>query len=679
MPGSVGTVFNVAPGFYGTEDITGAKTLVESKYANASDIVTLYEGLAQDYLSDLASYFTTQGAMPNTDVGLYSEIDFEGDSVAGEVDLQSAVNLMSNTSGDIPTEPEDTDIAVSEGTIPELDTLPANPVNNPTFESVPTTTAKAHTPDYGTEPDTTVDVTHPGDAPPVRDPDDVKMEGYTTPTEPSVTDITITGPPDYSVPDFEGEVVTTEIYSLAPNTSFNFNEGSYTSERTGYLSALGLAISTKLATDVVEGTGLGEEVEDALLARAQDRRREALEAANDENENYYAARGFNLPTGAMIGGRREIALEETRAVLQIGYEILIEQARLAQNNTQFAIQQGISFESQLIAHFNKVTDRSLEASKQIVATAIEIYNAQVAGFNAEVDNYRAIAVAYSEKVKKALTVLEAWKIEVEGKKLEAGVQRDKIEEYKAKQEGVKNLVEIYKAKIQAGNLKVEADRARLEGFKTRLEAYIAGINVKTAEYGLYQARVDGEKTKVAAYAEELRAYGLELEAYKTGIDAENAITDRDLKVNEEKFKKYQIDIEKYSALLKREEIRLDALMKRYSGEADVFKARTGLAGEIIDAETKEYLGRVEEAKNMVELKIKEKDVNLQIYLGVLGQNVEIAKAAANIAAQISASALGSVNTSAGIQFSAAVGESNDYQYNNSLANRYDESHNFTDA
>ena len=122
----------------------------------------------------------------------------------------------------------------------------------------------------------------------------------------------------------------------APNgeltgADFVYNEGVYS-------SLLDAAVKEGLLNWIENGgTGLDADVENELWERTLARTEADNERAYREAENYFASRGYDLPPGALAGRLLEINREIVRNRTQINAEISIEQARLAQNNTQIQI------------------------------------------------------------------------------------------------------------------------------------------------------------------------------------------------------------------------------------------------------------------------------------------------------------------------------------------------------
>ena len=143
------------------------------------------------------------------------------------------------------------------------------------------------------------------------------------------------------------------------SASVDWTEGTYD-------TTLYSTLFTRLSTDLQLGaTGVASEVEQEYINRAQARQDIIDDKLEQETLEFYASRGFTLPTGAMQAATAELANERARNRTDLNGKVLIEQAELAQKNSQFIIGIAKDVETMLRDFFNKVNDRSLEYAKAI--------------------------------------------------------------------------------------------------------------------------------------------------------------------------------------------------------------------------------------------------------------------------------------------------------------------------
>lgn len=215
--------------------------------------------------------------------------------------------------------------------------------------------------------------------------------------------------------------------------------------------------STELFTQLLAklkagGTGLGADIEQNIWDRA--RSRAELENAQKytEVENYFSSRGFNLPVGAMGGRLNEIVIEIARNDSYLNNDIAVEQARLAQTNTQFILQQVAATVSDytknamsvVVAYNQNVISKyvaQLDGYKTVVQKEVSRIESLLKRFAAMVEEYRVdgnIATAEMEialkqmalrvdeaKIQAELLLKEA-EIEIEKAKMKYGIQVEAI-------------------------------------------------------------------------------------------------------------------------------------------------------------------------------------------------------------------------------------------------------------
>jgi hypothetical protein len=175
----------------------------------------------------------------------------------------------------------------------------------------------------------------------------------------------------------------------------------------------------KLASLITNGgTGLGADIETLLWDRM--RQRQELQNAKLylDTENYFAGRGFDLPPGALSGRLTEINAEITRADSNTNNDITVEQARLAQTNTQFYLSE--SWKA-AVASLGEEGTRLVSYNKSIMDT----YIAQLEGIKITISKYVSIIESI---LKSAATQVDLWKAEITlaGLIVDSGYKEDEL-------------------------------------------------------------------------------------------------------------------------------------------------------------------------------------------------------------------------------------------------------------
>lgn len=336
------------------------------------------------------------------------------------------------------------------------------------------------------------------------------IQGYLVPSVPEI-DVTL---PNISVtPDTRPslslsnldtdfpEFTTTppSLQSLPAIDTTDLDPGDLPAEITDTVNFVEQSLSTDVYTDLLAklvdglqngGTGLDATVEAEIWQRALDRQ----QTENDQFEqtilNQFSARGFPRPTGALNGTLLERAAEVTRNNTALNAEISIEQARLAQNNTQFIITASNQLESVIRSYSDGVNTRKLDYAKAVAAHAVSIYSETLRGYISKAEAKRAWVQAQVENLR---GVVEGNKGLVESFKAEAEAYQTIIQAKSSKNEGV---IEAFKGEVQG----YEAE-TRAISENQRAELGIAGLEIQKADLEL--RRILGEiNAELQAYTTE---------------------------------------------------------------------------------------------------------------------------------------------------------------------------------
>jgi len=134
-----------------------------------------------------------------------------------------------------------------------------------------------------------------------------------------------------------------------------------------------LALVDSLLVSITEGNA---SVEALIYDRARQRQEIQNLAQYTEAETFFSARGFAIPTGALVGKLQEISIEIERNNANLNNDILVEAAKLAQSNAMFVIE--------------KQTSVLLEEMKTTIALIDNYSRTAINEYIAKVDAYKAL-------------------------------------------------------------------------------------------------------------------------------------------------------------------------------------------------------------------------------------------------------------------------------------------------
>lgn len=254
---------------------------------------------------------------------------------------------------------------------------------------------------------------------------------------------------------------------VVPSSDFGALETDFSFSEPVYASQLAEDVKAALISYIANGgTGLGAAVEAALWARALARQELDNERVYDEALNYFAARGFTIPPGALTGKLAEAVAEQTRATAQMNYEIMIEQARLAQANTHHVLTVSVQLEGVEKEFADKVANRAFESARSACEIVINTYNAKIAAYATELEKGKTEAVVADMKVKAQIAqgdqAVKVYAADIDKYKTDVAQELGIIESV-AKVYGYKVAGYEADAKVAIGVLD-----AQVEAFKGRL-------------------------------------------------------------------------------------------------------------------------------------------------------------------------------------------------------------------
>ena len=472
------------------------------------------------------------------------------------VDVPSAPDLS------IPTAP--VFVSVSTPSVPSLEIIPEVVENIPSenldFVSREITVP---TPSNITVPVDDVNI----ESIPIPDKPDLSL-----PTPPTFDEIERISPPSISLPEFDIDAPIMDV--LNEPSPFAYSESAYNSD-----------LWPDLLTKVIDGirnggTGLDADVEEELYNRALERQRVENERLYRETENSFSATGFPLPTGAMASRLAEVGMEISRKNDQMSREILINQAELAQKNTQFVIEKGIQMDAMAREFFNAMSNRSLDAAKAIAQNSVDVFRAVLEKYNLHLERYKAEAAVFAQRIQAAMYEVEIYKAQIEGLNADAKLQAVRAEIYRTQVDAINAAAGIYKTEMESAKVRSEIELSKLAIFKARVEAYIAQLEGEKNRYIIYSTEVEAEKGRAEAFGEMVKAYAMRVEAAKTKADVQTANAELVLKENQQLIDMYRAQLEEASMKMQAQTVQAglyETQMKAVAIGAEVYKTEVDAA------------------------------------------------------------------------------------------------------
>jgi len=478
---------------------------------------------------------------------------------------------------------------------------------------------------------------------------------------PGIDDVTVPDPPDIEpLPDLPTvadadlpDLLPLDIPVFAqefpdatgiviPSNTFDFVEADYTSDvidktTTELMRMLDgeLIIPDEVWTQIFEQGADREEVSGAKLI---------TEATDD-----WAARGWAAPSGVLDKRIREARQSVQNSRNTLARDTTIKRAEHEIESIKYAIAQGVAFETMLIGLHNSIQDRALKAAELSVTIAIQLMNAQIAIYNAELQAYQTAANVFKSLLDAEIVKVEIYKAEIQAASLVIDVDKAKIEAYKAQIEGLNLLVELHNNQIAGINAQVALDKLRVDAFKSQVDVYVAQVGAWSTEWDGYKAATQAETAKAQVFSARAQAYAAEVGGYEAGVRAAAVKVEADAKTIEIDIARMSADATRFAAAVSGQAARAKSIADTYNAQMAGYSASAAFGAAQARAFEAELNASVADAKAAATAGIEGARIAASQADAQSRAIVSAAETTAKIEAQLAASQLG--------QFSAIASHS----------------------
>lgn len=478
---------------------------------------------------------------------------------------------------------------------------------------------------------------------------------YTMPTEPVVTDLTIPAPPVIEVPTFDDTLEVIEDNLCLPS-GFNWEASPYSSE-------IWESFLQKVLKGLNEGgTGLSPEVEQAIYNRALYRQQLQNDRAIRDAENYYAAKGFNLPPGAVASRVQEVFIEIQRANTEINEKIAIGQAELAQKNEHFYVEMARQAEVVLREFFSAQENRMLEAAKSTILMGVELFKAHLSRQGLKLEVYKARLTVFVENVRATLAKVEIYKAEVEATIAASNLQRTRVELYTAQVGALETLGRFYSIRLQSVEIAQRIENTKIDIFKIEAEVYSAKLAAEKNKVDIFGALNDAERTKAMTYGEQVRARVAELEASKIEFELQVQKLNAVVQANSAELERYKSELTSYNIQVDSKAKEVGAHVEAYKAEISAYIAESGSYDSYYSAKIKESELALQEAKMNLDLQVAAISARNSSFVAIKQLQLGSTEGVMNVSSQLTASALTAVNASASYGYSGSENFGHQFSY-----------------
>jgi hypothetical protein len=460
---------------------------------------------------------------------------------------------------------------------------------------------------------------------------------YTLPAVPSLVGINVPVEPLLNLPTF---TAVTPDSPLAPQFIFAWTEQPYTSQ---LLQDLRNTLDTWING---ASTGIAPTVEQAIWDR--DRAREIVASTRKIGESIrmFAQRGFTKPPGSLNLDIQQALQDSQSTVISAARDVMIKQADLEQSNRRFAFDQAWKVEEGLINYTSQIAGRAFDAAKYVQQVGIDIYHEAVAAYTADVQAYAAQIDAFKAILQAELTKLDVYRAEIDAQKLIGEINQQAIDVYRAQITAAQAIIDIFRTEVEAANTKATINKTLIDSFASQVNAYGETVRAKATEYDGYATLVKAQSVLVDIYSSEASAYASEVQGFKATVDALVAAKDIEIKVNQElPLDVFKTLTDAYRTQVGAEVDRVGALVKELEANVSVFSAEVQGESSRVGSETEVYKADAQVLEAAGNLRVEAAKANVQTLIQQVNLLVEAIKGGAQVAAQLAAASLSSVNLS----------------------------------
>lgn len=414
--------------------------------------------------------------------------------------------------------------------------------------------------------------------------------------------------PQVMLPGFEG--VRPTLDAVAPtdleqtlSASYSTAAPSFVAAIDGYVDAMlakhnpqyhtqMAALEGQLTKYLQGGTGLNAAVEDAIYERSRSKQSAEANRVRDAAWGDAAARGFTLPTGALMSAvqtARQAAADNNAASAR---EIVVMQAEMEQKNLQFAVTTSTALRTTILnatlsymQNLVSLNGQALDYAKNVLNAIVETYNIAVKAFSAKLDGYKADAQVFEVKLRGAMAAIELYKAEIDALQALTNVDKAKVDVYRARIDALTSLANVYRAQIEAVQGRASLEKLKLDVFQSQVQSYTSLVQAKNSEWQGYAAAVQGQESKVKIFSAMVDAYRGRIDGYRAEIDAHSEEAKAVALSNQAKADQHRAILDHYKAVIQTKGEVARYKIESQSQELNAFQAK--MNAEVSNAQVKQ--------------------------------------------------------------------------------------------
>jgi len=359
------------------------------------------------------------------------------------------------------------------------------------------------------------------------------------------------------------------------------------------------------------GTALRPEVEDAIYSRARGKNNAEARRVRDQAFADAAARGFTMPTGALMSAMQQARQAGADNNARAASEITVMQAEMEQKNLQFAVTTSSALRSTIInamlsymQNLIQINGQAADLAKTVMNAVIEGYNLLLKYFGARMDEFKAQSALAELKFKAVGIKLELYRGELSALETMVNVDKSKVDIYRAKVEALSSLANLYKSQIEAVLGRASLEKLKLDLFRSQVEAHSQQVQAKNSEWQGFTAQINGQQAAAGLYSAQVQGYGQRVQAFKTQIDAQAEVVRAQVATNQAAADQVKTAANVYQSIVQArsteagvkmelEKLKLSTHSEQLKSQVtaaqlalDYYKSKTSVALSVMDARVK---------------------------------------------------------------------------------------------
>ena len=528
-------------------------------------------------------------------------------------------------------------------------------------------------------------LTVPGDAPTVNTPDIPDALVLNLPGRSDLLSITLPAVPNIDIDALRTRLA--DIVALMPELDDDF-ASLLSIDTTGDVHAQYLILKGRFDTflqdraletsinNTIEAmfaglSGIAPAVEQDIYNRAADRENRAAILQEREAFQNWKALGYSMPGHGLVSALRQSGENRRSNLRDLNRDIRIRAQDVQIEQTRFATQQAITLRDQIRTDFTNLYGEARGIAVLSLQAQQFIADTRLAYFREQITSWRALLETLLSSIRIEEFALQEHAAQLGNQRLVSEINGQTIEQDNSLVEQEQRRIEARREEIRAIEAVIQAELAKLDGFEKEVRIVEAQARVQGEIFAAYRSAVDAETGKTQILSAKADVLESRTRAYQTRVQAADLVEQYKLRINDQRIEVFDRILNRYNVERTTEAQRVGAATDLFRGRAALYSAELGAESARAAADTRIHELSLEEGRAEAQLKLQESAQEIQ--QNQFAQTIAVEKLVqiSGIAAQLAASTMSAINTSAGYGYgsneSATYGCNTSYTFSGSAS------------